>query len=205
METKMSVGDFLNFGFENAKKHFLKFFLANILCGFIMLVLVLIGMQTSTNTLIVLVTVGSISLSIGFFQNTMNMILGKPFDYRAFLPQPIVFVNYLIAMIIVTVLLVVGFLLLIIPGLILTPMLVMVPYLVLYEKLNFVMAIKESIARSHGYKMDIFFGILVADLVAVLLGLTIIGAIFAIPFFHFAAAYPYCRITGKLEQRAIEA
>lgn len=203
MEAKMTIGDFLNFGFENAKKHFLKFFLAILLCGIVLLVLGFIGNKISKNAMIILLTVGNISLSIGFFQNTVNMILGKPFDYGAFLPQPIVFLNFLIAMLIVTVVLVVAFMLLIIPGLILTPMLVLVPYLALYEKMNFIMAIKESIAKTRGYKMDIFFGLFVVGLVAGILELTIIGTFFAVPFFHFALAYPYCRITGRLDEQSL--
>lgn len=195
---KMGVGDFLHFGFENAKKHFFKFFGSIILCGVLLAVLGTVGFSINEGFGVLLLMVGAICVSMGFMQNIILLAKGASFDFKAFLPQPAVFLNYFIAMIIVSVIVSIGLLLFIIPGLILSIMFSLVPYLILDQKMGAIEAIKESMARTKGYKNDIFWGMIISNIVASLLSVFIITIFFTTPMLYFISAYPYLRLTGKL-------
>lgn len=206
----ITIGDILNFSLEAAKKNFLKFF-GLILFAFAVFVVlggIFFGLggdnqvMSSLGSLVMMVA--SISISMGFIQNTINLCAGKGVNFKDFLPQPMVFLNFLIGMIIVGIAVTIGFILLIIPGIILGTMLNLVPYLILDEKMNAIEAIQESIKRTKGYKMDIFVGLFIVGIIINLLSLPIITLIFTIPMACFAYIYPYLRLTGKLDQAKTE-
>ena len=199
MEKKMGIGDFLNFGMENAKKHFLKFFGSILLSIVIIGILAGIGFGISSGFGALLVMIGSICVSIGFVQNIINLANGKNYDFKAFLPQPMVFLNFFVGMLITNIIIGIGFLLLIIPGMILGTMLNLVPFLILDEKLGPIEAIKESMKRTKGYKADIFWGFLVSEIVISLISVFVITLFFTVPMSYFIASYPYLRLTGKLD------
>lgn len=199
MEQKMGISDFLNFGMENAKKHFLKFF-GSILLSFIIIgILSGIGFSISPGFGVLLAMIASICVSIGFVQNIINLANGKDYDFKAFLPQPMVFLNFFLGMLITNIIVGIGFLLLVIPGMILGTMLNLVPFLILDEKLGPIEAIQESIKRTKGHKGDIFWGFLISEIVISLISVFVITLFFTVPMGYFIASYPYLRLTGKLD------
>ncbi|MCD6181752.1 MAG: hypothetical protein J7K89_05155 [Candidatus Cloacimonetes bacterium] len=196
---KMGIGDFLHFGFENAKKHFFKFFGSILLSVVFLGVLAGIGFALNEGLGVLLLLVGIISVSMGFMQNIILLAKGESFDLKAFIPQPAVFLNYFIAMMIVSIVVAIGLALLVIPGLILGVMFSLVPYLILDQKMGAIEAIKESMSRTKGHKNDIFWGLIVSNIVASLLSTFVITLFFTTPMLYFISAYPYLRLTGKLE------
>ncbi len=195
----MSVGDFLGFGFECAKKHWIKYLLVSFLMVITLVVIGLVTYKVDIVLMIILLLVANICFSVGFFQNSVRLAVGELFDLKAFLPQPIVFLNFLIAMLIVWILTMIGTILLIIPGLIVQSMMTLVPYNVLHGKMSAFAAIKDSVARTKGHKMDIFIGFLVSNALVGLISATIIGTLFGIPLAFFISAYPYLRLSGRLD------
>jgi uncharacterized membrane protein len=202
---KMGVGDFLNFGFENAKKHFARFFGAILLCIVALGILALIGFSISSTIGVLFMIVGSAAAALGFMQNILYLARGESFDFKAFIPQPTMYLNYLIAYVLVSLIVGIGLLLFIIPGLILAVMLNLTLYLVIDKKMGPIEAIKESIARTKGHKGDIFWGLIISNIVGELLSIFVITLFFTIPMLTFVSAYPYLRLTGSLDKPGAKA
>ncbi|MDD3050331.1 MAG: hypothetical protein PHR06_04230 [Candidatus Cloacimonetes bacterium] len=199
MEKKMGISDFINFGMENAKRYFLKFLGSVILCFVALIILAVIGYKINEAIGFILTMLGSICISIGFVQNVLNLAKNEPYDFKAFMPQPGVFLNYLLAMIIVNVIVFIGLLLFVIPGIILGLMFSMVPFLILDQKMGAMEAIKESMNLTKGHKMDIFFGYFISNLLISVISIFVITLVFTIPMSFFVTSYPYLRLSGKLE------
>jgi len=206
----ITIGDILNFSLEAAKKNFLKFFglILFAMAVYIVLAGVIFGLGGDNAVIVnlgtIILMIAGISISMGFIQNTINLCSGKGVNFKDFLPQPMVFLNFLIGMIIVGIAVTIGFILLVIPGIIVGTMLSLVPYLILDQKMGAIEAIQESIKRTKGYKMDIFVGLFIVGIIIQLLSIPIITLIFTIPMSMFAYIYPYLRLTGKLEQAKTE-
>jgi hypothetical protein len=196
---KMGIGDFLNFGFENAKKHFAKFFGAILLCIVGLGIISMIGFGISSFIGTIFLLVGSVAASMGFMQNIIILAKGDSFSFKAFIPQPMVFLNFLLASIIVMIIVGIGLVLFIIPGLILSVMFSLVPYLILDEKMGALEAVKASMQRTKGHKGDIFWGLIISSFLGELLSVFIITLFFTIPMLTFVSAYPYLRLTNKLD------
>jgi uncharacterized membrane protein len=93
----------------------------------------------------------------------------------------------------------IGLVLFIIPGLILSVMFSLVPYLILDEKMGALEAVKASMQRTKGHKGDIFWGLIISSFLGELLSVFIITLFFTIPMLTFVSAYPYLRLTNKLD------
>jgi len=207
MNNQMTVGSFLNFGVENAKRHFLKFL---VLC-IVAFVVLAIGSGISVGlagldevgamigSLLVLFL--SITISFGFLKNVLNLCRGEKINVMAFVHAKLVTVlNFFVLMILLSIILSIGYILLIIPGIILSVMLCPAPFLVIDRDMGPIDAIKESMKLTSGHKMDIFLGSFIGLLVANLLSIFIITLIFTIPMAMFIYVYPYLQLTGQLDE-----
>ncbi len=101
------------------------------------------------------------------------------------------FINYVAASLLVTLLVSVGFMLLIVPGIILGLGLMFTYYIIVDKNLGPIEAMKESWNISKGYKMELFLLFLAVMLISFVLGLTIILAPFAYLYSTFALAAAY--------------
>jgi hypothetical protein len=198
----MEVGSFLRFGMENAKRHWLKFFGAIIGGAVALLILAVVGFKINENVGILLVAVGAIGYSFGIFANVIRLASNRTFDFKAFIPDPMVFVNFLVGMILLVVVVGIGFVLLIIPGLILGTMLSLVPSLIIDKKMNFIQAFGESIRLTKGHKMDIFMGMFISNIVVSLLSIPVITVFFTLPMQIFVQVFPYIQLSGIAEAPA---
>ena len=101
-----------------------------------------------------LIMIVMILLSFGFIKNTINLTRDEPIDFKAFFSaNPMTMVNFLIAMIISSLMIFIGFILLIIPGFIVAYMLILVPYLIVDKDMGVFEAITESMRLTKGYKI----------------------------------------------------
>lgn len=198
MEKKydMEIGSFLRFSMENAKKHWLKFFGALLGILIISVVIIMIGFNIADFLGVLLVFLVPIIASFGLFANVIRLSSGKTFDFKAFLPEFSVFLNFFLGMIICGFAVILGLILLIIPGIVVGIMLSLVPFLIVDKKMNFVEAIKESMRLTKGHKMDIFIGFFISNLVISLLSIPVITLFFTIPMQIFLQAFPYAQLTG---------
>lgn len=199
-EYNMEIGSFLRFAMENAKKHWLKFFVAIFGTLIAMLLIVLIGFNISDTIGTILVFVVSICASFGLFANVIRLSSGRSFDLKVFLPEFGVMLNYFLGMLVVSIIVSIGLVLLIVPGIILGIMLSLVPFLIIDKKMNFVVAMKESMRLTSGHKMDIFIGMFITNIVVMLLSIPVITLFFTIPMQVFVQAYPYAQLTGLLKE-----
>jgi len=203
----MTVGSFLNFGVENAKRHFLKFLG---MCVLAVVVLAIAGGISAALAGIdeagvfigsLLVLFLSIVISFGFLKNVLNLCRGEKINIKAFVHAKLMTIlNFFVLMILLTIILSIGYTLLIIPGIILSIMLGQAPFLVIDRDMGPIDAIKESIKMTSGHKMDIFLGTFIGLLVVYVLSIFIITLIFTIPMAMFIYVYPYLQLTGQLDE-----
>jgi len=208
MNNQMTVGDFLSFCIENAKKHFLKFFGLYIVAIIVLIVgsgisallsKLLGGVGTFLGGLISLFLV--ISVSFGFLKNVLNLCRGEKIDFLIFIKaKPITMLYFFILSVLVSIILTIGYLLFIIPGVILTLMLLPSSFLVIDRDMGPITAITESIKITNGHKMDLFVGLLVSIIVVIYLSVFIIPLVFTIPMALLIQVYPYLQLTGQLEE-----
>ena len=200
MKELMTVGSFLNFGIESAKKNFLKFFGMIIFAIIAMIVVGYVGYSIGENVGGVLTFVFAILISFGFLKNTINLTKGLPIDFKAFFSaNPITLLHFFVAMIVMTILISIGMLLLIIPGIILSYMLILTPYLIIDKDMGAFEAMSESMRLTKGYKMDIFVGHFIVFLLINIISMLIITLPFTIPMALFVQIYPYLVLTGQLD------
>jgi hypothetical protein len=208
----MQVGSFLNFGLENAKKHWLKFIGLSILGVIAVLVAagIFFGISaalpeavTGFGTFVASLAVAVVAITVmfGFFKNVLNLCRGQAIDLMAFLHvKPATIINFIIANLLMSVVIAVGLLFLIIPGVILSCMLMYVPYLIIDREMGFVEAFKESAKISKGHIMDVLVGFYLSAGVAGYLSTLVITIVFTIPMIAFVYAYPYLVLTGQLDE-----
>lgn len=196
-EYNMEVGSFLRFGMENAKRHWLKFFGIQLLGLFGLGVLGVVGFQINPNLGFTLLIVGAIGFSFGFFANVVRLASGEGFEIKEFIPNPMVFLNFMVGMILYVLAVAVGLVLLIVPGVIVALMFGLVPFCIIHQKMNFLDAFAQSARLTRGHKMDIFVGNLVANLVISLLSIPVITLFFTIPMQVFVQVYPYVQLSGE--------
>jgi len=210
---QMSVGNFLNFSIENAKKSWLKFLglmiiaaLAFVLCGALSMALMALGSGDEVIGFILgaFGTIASIAvmttIAFGFQKNILNVCRGRPVDLGEFFRvKPMVIVNFIVGTAIVGVAVMVGLILFVVPGIILAYMMLLTPYLIIDREMGPIEAIKESCRLTKGHKMDMFFGIFVGGLVANALSVLIITVVFTVPMMCFLWVYPYLQLTGQLD------
>jgi hypothetical protein len=204
----MSVGSFLSFGIENAKRHFLKFlwlsaisFVA--LCIGIASYAVLPKLLFNAEVLIsaLLVTILSIIISFNFYKNILNLCRGGNIDIMAFMEaKPETLLNFSVLMLLMSIALSIGYALFIVPGIVLTVMLLPAPFFVFYRNMGPIEAISESIKMTSGHKMDIFAGFFIGMAIAYFLSIFIITIIFTVPMSMFIYVYPYLHLTGQLNE-----
>ena len=199
MKELMTVGSFLNFGVESAKKNWLKFIGMIIFAIIVMVLTAYIGYSIGETIGSILTMIVSILLSFGFIKNTINLTRDQPVDFKAFFnANPMTMVNFLIAMMISSLMITIGFILLIIPGFILAYMLILVPYLIVDKDMGALEAIAESMRLTKGYKMDIFAGHFIVIIIAQIISMFIITLPFTIPMILFVQIYPYLVLTGQV-------
>ncbi|MDA3885315.1 MAG: hypothetical protein PF638_06965, partial [Candidatus Delongbacteria bacterium] len=132
MKELMTVGSFLNFGVESAKKNWLKFFGMIIFAIIVMVITAFVASKLGDSVGGIIMMVIMILLSFGFIKNTINLTRDQPIDFKAFFnSNPMTMINFLIAMFITSILISIGLVLLIIPGIILAYMFILVPYLII--------------------------------------------------------------------------
>ncbi|MDR2578029.1 MAG: hypothetical protein LBC70_04340 [Chitinispirillales bacterium] len=195
----MGIGDFLNFGLENAKKHWLSFFglvvisvIAFAVAGAMMFVLPPLG--------ILILILLPIPIAYTMIKNILNLCRGQKVDLMLFLKiKPTTMINLIIAGMICSIAITIGFILLIIPGLVMTYLLMFTPYLIIDRDMGAVDAIKESINLTKSRFGDIFVGLFVSGIVTNFASMFIITLIFTIPMACFVWVYPYLALTGQLE------
>jgi len=170
MDNQMTVGGILNFCFENAKRHFLKF----IGLFVVAIIVILAGTAASSILASLLGRVGGllggivslvlwISVSFCFLKNVLNLCRGEKIDLMVITKvEPITIVYFLILMVLMNIVLTIGYFLLIVPGIILTLMLQPAPFLVIERGMDPISAIKESINMTNGHKMNLFVGLFVS-------------------------------------------
>jgi len=208
MDNQMTVGGFLNFCIENAKRHFLKF-----LGLYVVAIIVLIaGTAISSVLSSLLGKVGGFlggiislflfaSVSFGFLKNILNLCRGEKVDFMVFIKvNPITILYFFLLIIFLNIVLTIGYLLLIVPGVILTLMFITAPFLVIDRDMDPISAIKESVKMTNGHKMDLFVGLCVSSIVASFLSIFIITLIFTIPMMLLIYVYPYLLLTGQLDE-----
>jgi len=207
MENQMTVGSFLNFGVENAKRYFLKFLGLSVIAFVVLAIgsgisVALAGVDEAgaiIGSLLVLFL--SIVVSFGFLKNVLNLCRGEKINIMAFVHAKLMTIlNFFVLMILLVIILSIGYILFIIPGIILSVMLSTAPFLVIDRDMGPIDAIKESIKITSGHKMDIFLGSFISLLVANILSVFIITLIFTIPMSMFIYAYPYLQLTGQLDE-----
>lgn len=200
MKELMTVGSFLNFGIESAKRNFLKFFGMIIFAAVALFLIVWIGYGMGDFIGGVLTFAFSVLICFGFIKNTINLTKGLPIDFKAFFSaNPITLLNFFVAMIVMSIVISIGMILLIVPGIILSYMLILTPYLIIDKDMGAIEAITESIKLTKGYKMDIFVGHFVVLLLINIVSMLIITLPFTIPMVLFVQIYPYLILTGQLE------
>jgi hypothetical protein len=208
----MQVGSFLNFGIENAKRHWLKFFGLLVLSGIAICVVAglcfgasaalpdtvrELGMAVSSLVTMVV----AVSAAFGVLKNVLNLCRGEKMDIMAIARvKPMTILNFVIATILMFVLISIGFVLLIIPGIILMLMFMYVPYLIIDRDMGFVEAFLESMKISKGRKMDVFVGFFISAILTNIASMFIITIIFTIPMMSFIYVYPYLALTGQLDE-----
>ncbi|MCL1957139.1 MAG: hypothetical protein FWF63_07435 [Fibromonadales bacterium] len=214
MDNQMTVGGFLNFCIENAKRHFLKF-----LGLYVVAIIVLIVGAAISSAFSLLYKVSSMlgqvgaylsgiillfllaSVSFGFLKNILNLCRGEKVDFMVFIKvNPITILYFFIHTILISIILTIGYILFIIPGVILTLMLLPAPFLVIDRDMGPISAIKESFRITSGHKMDLFVGLCVSITVAVYLSTPIISLVFTIPMMLLIYVYPYLLLTGQLDE-----
>jgi hypothetical protein len=196
-ENALEVGKFLNFGLENAKKHFLTFFGVIIVGAIAVVLLFWLGNKINPIVGFLLYLVGLIGLSFGVVKTTLALGRGESFNIADFIPDPLVLLNLILGSIIMSITVMIGLVLLVIPGVILSMMLIFVPYLIIDKKMGAIGAIKESIRLTSGRKMDILVGTFVIYGVGIFFSLLIIPIFLTIPMIAFGYAYPYIVLVGK--------
>lgn len=200
MKELMTVGSFLNFGIESAKKNFLKFFGMIIFTIIAFILVAYIGNSIGDTVGGILVMIFGILISFGFIKNTINLTKGLPIDFKAFFSaNPITLLHFFVAMIIMSILISIGMILLIIPGIILAYMLILTPYLIIDKDMGAFEAMSESMRLTKGYKMDIFAGHFIVFIIIEIISLLIITLPFTIPMALFVQIYPYLVLTGQLD------
>jgi hypothetical protein len=200
MKELMTVGSFLNFGIESAKKNFLKFFGMIIFAIIAMIVVGYIGYSIGESVGSLLTVVFAILISFGFIRNTINLTKGLPIDFKAFFSaNPITLLNFFVAMIVMSIIISIGMILLIVPGIILSYMLILTPYLIIDKDMGAFEAMSESMRLTKGYKMDIFVGHFIVFLLINIISMLIITLPFTIPMALFVQIYPYLVLTGQLD------
>lgn len=199
MKELMTVGSFIGFGVESLKRNLFKF-VGLIIVAFIGLILIgYIAMALGDTIGSVISFVASILIAFGMIQNTINITRGQPIDFAAFYNAgPMKMINFLVAMILVSIIVSIGFILLIIPGIILAYMLILVPYLVIDQDMGALEAISKSMELTKGYKMDIFAGHFVVMIIVWAVSFLIITIPLTIPFAMFVQIYPYLVLSGQI-------
>ncbi len=200
MKELMTVGSFLNFGIESAKRNFLKFFGMIIFAIVAFIIIVFVGYSINESFGGILTLVFSILISFGFLKNTINLTKGEPISFKAFFSaNPVTLLHFFVAMIILFIVISIGMILLIIPGIILSYMLILTPYLIIDKNMGAIEAIMESMKLTKGYKMDIFVGHFIVFLLINIASMLIVTLPFTIPMALFVQIYPYLVLTGQLE------
>ena len=200
MKEMLTVGNFLNFGIESAKRNFLKFFGMIIFAVIAFIIIVFIGYGINETFGGMLTLIFSILISFGFLKNTIRLTKGEPINFKAFFSaNPVTLLHFFVAMVIMFVVISIGMILLIIPGIILSYMLILTPYLIIDKDMGAVEAIMESMRLTKGYKMDIFVGHFIVFLLINIASMLIVTLPFTIPMALFVQIYPYLVLTGQLE------
>ncbi|MCK4979067.1 MAG: hypothetical protein KAS62_01665, partial [Candidatus Delongbacteria bacterium] len=188
---------------ESAKKNWLKFLGMIIFAIIVMALTAYIGYSIGETVGSLLIMIVMILLSFGFIKNTINLTRDEPIDFKAFFnSNPMTMANFLIAMLISSILITIGFFFLIIPGFILAYMLILVPYLIIDKDMGPMEAISESMRLTKGYKMDIFAGHFIVMIIVQIISMFIITLPFTIPMILFVQIYPYLVLTGQIEKGA---
>jgi hypothetical protein len=199
MKELMTVGSFLNFGVESAKKNWLKFFGMIIFAIIVMVITAFVASKLGDSVGGIIMMVIMILLSFGFIKNTINLTRDQPIDFKAFFnSNPMTMINFLIAMFITSILISIGLVLLIIPGIILAYMFILVPYLIIDKDMGAFEAMGESMRLTKGYKMDIFAGHFIVMIIIQVISMFIITLPFTIPMSLFVMIYPYLVLTGQV-------
>ncbi len=192
---ELSIEKAVRFGWEKTKKHF--GFLVLFLLGTLV---VSVGLQfiLDDNAFAPLISF-PINLIIGM--GTISIAL-KLYDtdsataHDFFAPLPL-FLNFLLASILYTIIVGVGFILLIIPGIIFSIMFSFFSYLIIDKKLGPIEALKKSAAITKGFRMQLFLLGLTLGLInlvgVLLLG---IGLLWTIPLTWLVHVYAYRQLMG---------
>lgn len=137
-------------------------------------------------------------LSIGVMRLTLDAVDGRPYALRSLLLEPMVFLNALLASIVVAVLVFAGFLALIIPGIYLSLAFTPILYVVLDQKVGPVEAVQRCWNLTKGNRGNIFlFGI--ASFFLNLIGIVALGVglLVTVPFTWLAMAHVYRQLADK--------
>ena len=199
----MPYGEIFSFGWKNTKENFL--FLLGILVIFA-LVSVLNGalqeaFRPQFGVLVFIIGIAfwllNVLLELGYFKIVLKLIAGEKPTYRQLYEHYPLFLNFLLASILMGLIILGGFILLILPGIYLAVRLQFVPILVADKGLPPVDAVKAGWNLTKGRWLNVF----VFDLL--LIGLNILGvlALFVgllvtIPMSSISFAYFYRKLQG---------
>jgi len=199
----MPYGEIFSFGWKKTKENFL--FLLGILVIFA-LVSVLNGalqeaFRPQFGVLVFIIGIAfwllNVLLELGYFKIVLKLIAGEKPTYRQLYEHYPLFLNFLLASILMGLIILGGFILLILPGIYLAVRLQFVPILVADKGLAPIDAIKAGWELTRGKWMKVF----VFDLL--LIGLNILGALallvgllVTIPMSSVSFAYFYRKLQG---------
>jgi len=200
----LSVGSFLNFGIEQAKKCFLKVFLM-LLVFYGVLFAVVFGVSLINDKLGSMVSlVLSFVVGAGLWLNMLRVARGEEIDFSIFTKlAPTTYLNFAVVCILYGLIVVVGLVLLVVPGIILSIMLYPAMFLVLDQNMGPIEALKRSRELTTGHLMDLFLGELVAMLVLGVASIVVITLPFTYPAMLMVAIYPYLVLTGHFNKAAV--
>ena len=139
-------------------------------------------------------------VAFGANQVYLRLIGGENATLKDLLTPARLFVNYIIATIIMSFVVLIGFLLLIVPGIILSIKFQFYAFLIIDKKLGAIDALKMSSRIADGIKMDLFIFGFILSLVnlggLLLLG---VGALATLPITTFASVYVYRKLLAQTE------
>ncbi len=199
----MPYGEIFSFGWKKTKENFL--FLLGILVIFALVSVLNGGLQEAFRpqfgALVFIIAIAfwllNVLLELGYFKIVLKLIAGEKPTYRELYEHYPLFLNFLLASILMGLIILGGFILLILPGIYLAVRLQFVPILVADKGLPPVDAVKAGWNLTKGRWLNVF----VFDLL--LIGLNILGvlALFVgllvtIPMSSISFAYFYRKLQG---------
>ncbi|MDP8263350.1 MAG: hypothetical protein P9M13_08610 [Candidatus Ancaeobacter aquaticus] len=199
-ETKFSLGDALQFGW-NAMKDNLLYFVGVIIVAVLPSVILSI-LEGLVPSLSIVWQVASflvnIMIGIWFIKIALGMCDGVKVSFGELLSCGSLFINYAAASIVFMILVTIGFILLIVPGIIVAIACMFFTYLIVDKNMGPIESLKKSAAITKGARFDLFVFIIVLGIINIIGALCLgIGLFVTAPTTMVAMAYVYRQLVKE--------